>query len=75
MIPETINSFYGRSLNPHNKLRSCGGSSGGEASLVGGGCSPAGLGTDIGGSVRIPANFCGIYGFWAGWKWGSYEGI
>ena len=68
MIPETINNFYGRSLNPHNLERSSGGSSGGEASLIASKCSPIGIGTDIGGSVRIPSNFCGVYGFKAGWK-------
>lgn len=37
-----------------------GGSSGGEAGLIAARCSPIGLGTDIGGSLRIPAEFCGI---------------
>lgn len=55
-------------MNPHNKLRSSGGSTGGEGALVGAKCSPFGIGTDIGGSVRIPSNFCGIYGFRPGWK-------
>jgi Asp-tRNA(Asn)/Glu-tRNA(Gln) amidotransferase A subunit family amidase len=40
--------------------RSCGGSSGGEAALIAAGASPLGLGNDIGGSLRIPAAFCGI---------------
>jgi len=75
MIPETINNFFGRTLNPHNLDRSAGGSSGGEAALVAAKCSPIGIGTDIGGSVRIPASFCGVYGFKPGWKRGSYKGI
>ncbi len=75
MIPETINSFFGWTLNPHNLEWSAGGSSGGEAALVAANCSPVGIGTDIGGSVWIPASFCGIYGFKSGWKRGSYKGI
>lgn len=43
--------------------RSCGGSSGGEAGLVASNCVPIGLGTDLGGSIRIPSDFLGLYGF------------
>jgi len=46
-----------------NQERSCGGSSGGEGGLIASRCIPCGLGSDIGGSVRFPAAFCGIYGF------------
>ncbi|KAJ7993350.1 hypothetical protein DPEC_G00271510 [Dallia pectoralis] len=57
------NPIYGRTLNPHNHLKTSGGSSGGEGALVAGGGSVLGLGSDIGGSIRIPASFCGICGF------------
>jgi fatty acid amide hydrolase len=57
---ETDNPLYGRTANPWNAERTPGGSSGGEAALIATGASPLGLGTDIGGSVRIPAAFCGI---------------
>jgi fatty acid amide hydrolase len=57
---ESDNPLYGRTLNPWNAGRTPGGSSGGEAALIATGASPLGLGTDIGGSVRIPAAFCGI---------------
>ncbi|KAM7410068.1 hypothetical protein PAMA_001496 [Pampus argenteus] len=57
------NPIYGQTLNPHNLQKTSGGSSGGEGALIGGGGSLLGLGTDIGGSIRIPASFCGICGF------------
>jgi fatty acid amide hydrolase len=57
---ESDNPLYGRTNNPWNVERSCGGSSGGEAALIAAGASPLGLGNDIGGSLRIPAAFCGI---------------
>lgn len=60
---ESDNPVYGRSNNPSNPERSCGGSSGGEAAVIASGGSPLGFGTDIGGSSRIPAAFCGIAGF------------
>ncbi|MEE4243817.1 MAG: amidase family protein [Kangiellaceae bacterium] len=56
---ETSNKLYGRTHHPQNEAYSCGGSSGGEAALVGAGLSALGIGTDIGGSVRIPAALCG----------------
>lgn len=56
---ETDNPVYGPTKNPWNPERSGGGSSGGEGAILGAGGSPLGLGTDIGGSVRIPAHFCG----------------
>lgn len=58
---ETDNRVYGRTNNPHDPRRTPGGSSGGEAALVGAGASPLGLGTDIGGSVRLPAFCCGVF--------------
>ncbi|KAF8421819.1 amidase signature domain-containing protein [Tirmania nivea] len=58
---ETVNNLIGRTLNPVNQNLSCGGSSGGEGALLALGGSSVGIGTDIGGSVRIPAAFCGVY--------------
>lgn len=49
---ETTNEVYGTAMNPHNIDRSCSGSSGGEGGLVAAKCSPLGIGTDIGGSIR-----------------------
>ncbi|KAH6611542.1 acetamidase [Trichoderma cornu-damae] len=56
-------SVWGRVLNPHNIRLSAGGSTGGEAALLAMRGSVLGVGTDIGGSVRSPSGFCGIYGF------------
>ena len=56
------NPIYGVTSNPMSKLRSPGGSSGGEASLIASGGSLLGIGTDVGGSLRIPAHFCGAVG-------------
>lgn len=58
-----LNPIFGETFNPHDRSRTAGSSSGGEAALVAAGGSLVGLGTDIGGSVRIPAFFCGIFGF------------
>lgn len=60
---ESDNPVYGRTNNPWNPERTCGGSSGGEGAIIAARGSPLGLGTDIGGSVRIPAAFCGVVGF------------
>ena len=57
---ECHNNLYGRCLNPYNNLRVPGGSSGGDASLVRLGLVNAAIGSDIGGSLRIPALFCGL---------------
>ncbi len=59
---ETVNPLWGRTRNPWNPERSAGGSSGGEAAAIASGQSPAGLGTDIGGSIRIPSAFCAVFG-------------
>lgn len=59
---ESDNPRYGRTNNPWNLERTCGGSSGGEAALIAARGSPLGLGNDLGGSIRIPAHFCGIHG-------------
>ncbi|WII72324.1 amidase [Bdellovibrio sp. 22V] len=59
---ETFNPVYGRTNNPYDLSRTCGGSSGGEGALLGAGATPLGLGSDIGGSIRMPAFFCGVFG-------------
>lgn len=56
-------SHFGRTLNPHNIGLTCGGSSGGEGALLAMKGSVIGIGSDIGGSIRAPAAFCGIYGW------------
>ncbi len=60
MAYETDNLLHGRTLNPWDPDRTPGGSSGGEAAAIAAGLSPAGLGSDSGGSVREPAHFSGI---------------
>jgi len=55
------NPIYGTSMNPHGNNRECGGSSGGEGALIGGRGSILGIGSDVGGSLRNPAAFCGLY--------------
>jgi Asp-tRNA(Asn)/Glu-tRNA(Gln) amidotransferase A subunit family amidase len=62
MAYETNSSLSGRTSNPWNLARSAGGSSGGEAAAIASGCSVAGVGSDGGGSIRVPAHFCGICG-------------
>lgn len=62
MTGETVNNIIGYTTNPKNRNLSCGGSSGGEGALIALKGSPAGFGTDIGGSIRIPAAFNGLYG-------------
>ena len=57
-----INRFYGTPLNPRAPDRVPGGSSSGSASAVAGGACDVALGTDSGGSVRVPASFCGLFG-------------
>ena len=57
---ETDNPVSGRTNNPYDLERTPGGSSGGEAAAIAAGCSPCGLGTDSGASVRLPAHFCGL---------------
>ena len=59
---ETDNHIIGRTNNPWNLDRTPGGSSGGEAAAIASFCSAGGIGSDGGGSVRLPAHFCGIAG-------------
>ncbi|PFH56808.1 hypothetical protein XA68_15958 [Ophiocordyceps unilateralis] len=61
MMPESNNNLIGRTLNPWNRRTTSGGSSGGEAALIVLRGSPLGVGTDIGGSLRIPAACTGIF--------------
>lgn len=60
---DSHNHVFGRTLNPYNTSLTAGGSSGGEGALVAFRGSPLGVGTDVAGSVRIPALCCGVYGF------------
>jgi len=62
MAWETDNLLYGRTNNPWDLSRTPGGSSGGEAAAIASGCSAGGVGSDGGGSIRVPAHFCGICG-------------
>ncbi len=59
---QSDNPNYGRTNNPHDLTRSPGGSSGGSAAAIASGFSALEVGTDIGGSVRVPAAFCGVFG-------------
>ena len=59
---ETENRVYGRTSNPYDLDRTAGGSSGGEGAAVGSGGAPIGLGSDLGGSIRLPAFFNGVFG-------------
>nr|AAK29061.1 acetamidase [Aspergillus rugulosus] len=62
MVCETVNNIIGRTVNPRNKKWSCGGSSGGEGAIIGIRGGVIGVGTDIGGSIRVPAAFNFLYG-------------
>src|SRR5882762_2420802 len=62
MAWETDNLLYGRTNNPWDLSRTAGGSSGGEAAAIASGCSAGGVGSDGGGSIRVPAHFSGICG-------------
>ncbi|KAL4251646.1 amidase family protein [Abortiporus biennis] len=62
MWAETYNVIFGRTLNPNNRNLTSGGSSGGEGALIAMKGSPLGVGSDIGGSIRIPSGFNGLYG-------------
>jgi len=57
---ETDNPIFGRTNNPHDLTCTAGGSSGGEAAAIAAKLSPAGVGSDLSGSLRVPAHFCGI---------------
>ncbi len=72
---ETDNLLYGRTNNPWNLSRSCGGSSGGEGALIAAGGAAVGIGADIGGSIRFPAHFNGVIGFKSGMNQVPDEGL
>lgn len=59
---ETVNPLHGTTHNPWDLTRTPGGSSGGESAAIAAGCSFAGIGSDGGGSIRVPAHFTGICG-------------
>lgn len=59
---ETDNLVFGRTANPWNTERTAGGSSGGEAAAIAAELSPLGVGSDLGGSIRMPAHYCGVVG-------------
>ncbi len=59
---ETYNHVYGRTLNPYDRRRGVGGSSGGEGAIIAAGGSPFGMGSDTGGSIRFPSAFNGVVG-------------
>ena len=59
---QSDNPVYGRTNNPHDPSRVVGGSSGGSAAALAAGMVPLEYGSDIGGSIRIPASYCGVYG-------------
>ena len=67
-VPQTMmsigcfNPIFGTTTNPFNPDRTPGGSSGGEGALQALRAAPFGFGSDIAGSIRVPAHFCGIYG-------------
>ncbi len=71
---ETDNALYGRTNNPWDPRMTTGGSSGGEAVAVSIGASAFGLGSDIGGSIRIPSTFCGVVGYKPGPAAFPYDG-
>jgi amidase len=59
---QTFGEIYPRGNNPYDTTRTCGGSTGGGAAAVASGFCPLALGGDMGGSIRLPAAFCGLYG-------------
>jgi amidase len=69
---QSNNPNYGRTKNPHDHSRSPGGSSGGSAAALAAGMVPAEFGSDIAGSIRIPAHFCGVWGHKP--TWGAVDG-
>lgn len=62
MWMESYNEVYGRTNNAYDVSRIAGGSSGGEGAIIGAGASPFGIGADVGGSIRLPAFFNGVFG-------------
>ncbi|KAG8855311.1 hypothetical protein FRB96_007109 [Tulasnella sp. 330] len=79
-VPQTMlayecrNPVFGRTINPWSSKHTSGGSSGGEAALLACDGSPIGFGSDIGGSLRIPTSYCGIYAIKPGHSRASIRG-
>ena len=71
---ETVNVVYGKTVNPWNHERTPGGSSGGAAVALAAGLTGLEAGSDIGGSIRNPAHFCGVYGHKSTWNVCSMAG-
>jgi len=71
---ETYNSLFGETRNPHDYTKSAGGSSGGSAAAVAMGFSYADVGTDMGGSIRLPSHYCGVYGLKPTWNTVAMKG-
>ncbi|MPZ22681.1 MAG: amidase [Dehalococcoidia bacterium] len=68
MVGWTDNRVFGRTSNPWDTSRTAGGSSGGAGAAIAAGMGPLAVGTDGGGSIRIPASFCGIFGLKPTWN-------
>ena len=64
---QSFNEMFGTTVNPWDSERVPGGSSGGAAAAVAAGLSSFEIGTDIGGSIRLPASFCGVFGHKPSW--------
>lgn len=69
---QSFNAVYGTTNNPHDVTRTPGGSSGGSAAALATGITPLEIGSDIGGSLRVPAHFCGVYALKP--TWGQLSG-
>ncbi|KAK2586698.1 hypothetical protein KPH14_011738 [Odynerus spinipes] len=74
MFWESANNVTGKTLNPYDTRRTPGGSSGGEAALLSSGASLLSLASDVGGSARLPAMFCGVFGHKPSPNWVSSVG-
>nr|WP_296069267.1 amidase [uncultured Actinoplanes sp.] len=64
---QTYNPIYGTTNNPHDLSRTPGGSSGGSAAALAAGFGAVSIGSDLGGSLRVPAHFCGVHGHKSSW--------